>query len=325
MMMSDYNVETIYDGLNEFNVELHGLKESLCEGGVWKIHVELPDAYPYKSPSIGFVNKIYHPNVDEMSGSVCLDVINQSWSPMFDLLNIFEDFLPQLLLYPNPSDPLNGDAASLMMKDRKQYDQKVKGNVPRYQNWGWNTSSDPCNDRWAGVTCDTRLQSVRKIVLDGFNLSGTLDASSVCMTKSLAVLSLEGNNVAGEIPEEISNCKQLTHLSVSDNQFSGAIPVSLSQSSNLKRLDVSNNNLSGELLDFSRISGLVGFLAENNNLSGRIPDFSFSNLMQFNVSNNRLSGPIPDVGGRFGADSFFGNPGLCGKPLSNACPPTSPS
>lgn len=132
LMMSDYNVETINDGLNEFNVEFHGPKESLYEGGVWKIRVELPDAYPYKSPSIGFVNKIFHPNVDELSGSVCLDVINQSWSPMFDLLNVFEVFLPQLLIYPNASDPLNGDAASLMMKDKEQYDQKVKEYCERY-------------------------------------------------------------------------------------------------------------------------------------------------------------------------------------------------
>ncbi|XP_071919196.1 ubiquitin-conjugating enzyme E2 5-like isoform X3 [Coffea arabica] len=125
-MMSDYKVEMINDGMQEFYVEFHGPKDSPYHGGVWRIRVELPDAYPYKSPSIGFVNKIYHPNVDEMSGSVCLDVINQTWSPMFDLVNVFEVFLPQLLLYPNPSDPLNGEAAALMMRDRNTYEQRVK-------------------------------------------------------------------------------------------------------------------------------------------------------------------------------------------------------
>nr|AFK33447.1 unknown [Lotus japonicus] len=132
LMMSDYKVETINDDMQEFFVEFHGPKNSPYQDGVWKLKVEIPDAYPFKSPSIGFVNKIYHPNIDEPSGTICLDVINQRWSPMYDLINVFEVFLPQLLLYPNASDPMNADAADLMLKDPAAYEQKVREYCEKY-------------------------------------------------------------------------------------------------------------------------------------------------------------------------------------------------
>ncbi|KAL0350982.1 UNVERIFIED_CONTAM: Ubiquitin-conjugating enzyme E2 5 [Sesamum radiatum] len=120
LMMSDYTVEPINDGINEFNVEFHGPKESPYEGGVWKVRVELPDAYPYKSPSIGLLTKFS----TQMLMS-CL--VLYAW---MSLTSHGAQCL--LLLYPNPSDPLNGDAASLMMKDKAQYEQKVKEYCERY-------------------------------------------------------------------------------------------------------------------------------------------------------------------------------------------------
>lgn len=51
---------------------------------------------------------------------VCMDA---------ELVNIFDMFIPQLLRYPNPSDPLNGEAASLLMKDAESYNKKVKGGL----------------------------------------------------------------------------------------------------------------------------------------------------------------------------------------------------
>ena len=133
LLMSNYEV-TITDenNHNDFYVLFSGPSDSPYEGGTWKVHVQLPENYPYKSPSIGFVNKMFHPNVDEASGTICLDVINHTWSPMFDLINIFDVFLPLLLLYPNPSDPLNGEAAKLMQKDIKKYNERIREYVKKY-------------------------------------------------------------------------------------------------------------------------------------------------------------------------------------------------
>ncbi|KAJ2994482.1 hypothetical protein HDV02_001542 [Globomyces sp. JEL0801] len=125
--MSDYEVNLVNDNMQEFYVRFKGPEDSIItsltilapfQGGVWKLHVELPDQYPYKSPSIGFMNKIFHPNIDELFGSL--------------LSLLYVGVVPFAWIYPNPTDPLNGEAAALLMREPDAYNSKVKEYVVKY-------------------------------------------------------------------------------------------------------------------------------------------------------------------------------------------------
>jgi ubiquitin-conjugating enzyme E2 H len=114
------------DRIDMFQVKLAGPKDTPYERGFWFVRFTIPQEYPFKSPSVGFVQNIVHPNVDFASGSICLDVLNTKWSPCFTLRHVMESVLPYLLTYPNPDDPLNREAAYMMKHDPSGYDAFVK-------------------------------------------------------------------------------------------------------------------------------------------------------------------------------------------------------
>jgi len=82
------------------------------------------------------------------------------------MINIFEVFLPQLLRYPNPSDPLNGEAAALLMRHPKEYEQRVKGTnfVTAVFPWLKSDLQNTCNDMQLKRRLTRPLEMRRKMM-----------------------------------------------------------------------------------------------------------------------------------------------------------------
>jgi len=114
------------DDFKTFVLILKSPDEGFYKGFSWKIRFEIPKEYPFKSPSVGFVNKIFHPNVDESSGTICLDVLNKNWSPACTIRHLIEDILPLFLISPNPNDPLNAEASVLLKSSTANFEKKVQ-------------------------------------------------------------------------------------------------------------------------------------------------------------------------------------------------------
>ncbi|WRX28473.1 Leucine-rich repeat - like 10, partial [Theobroma cacao] len=117
---------------------------------------------------------------------------------------------------------------------------------------------------------------------------------------SLMAVDFSNNQFIGEIPEILGELHSLIFLNLSHNSLMGHIPSILSNLSQLESLDLSSNKLKGIIP--TQLQNLL-FLAV------------------LNLSHNYLVGPIPQDNQfhTFTNDSYNGNLGLCGFPLSKSC------
>jgi len=110
--------------LMAWNAVIFGPEETVWDGGTFKLTLQFTEEYPNKAPTVRFLSKMFHPNI-YADGQICLDILQNQWSPIYDVSAILTS-IQSLLCDPNPNSPANSEAAKLFSEDKREYNRKVK-------------------------------------------------------------------------------------------------------------------------------------------------------------------------------------------------------
>lgn len=102
-------------------------QQGYYKSGIFEFKIEINNNFPIEPPKIKCSNKIYHPNID-LDGNVCLNILREDWSPVLNLNSVFIG-LNFLFLEPNPNDPLNKEAANVLVKNKTQFTRNVRDSM----------------------------------------------------------------------------------------------------------------------------------------------------------------------------------------------------
>ena len=111
--------------LDYFSDRLTG--DTPFEDGTFKLLLTFDESYPNKPPTVKFLSRMFHPNV-YANGELCLDILQNRWSPTYDVAAILTS-IQSLLHDPNPNSPANAEAAQLYRENMKEYVRRVKATV----------------------------------------------------------------------------------------------------------------------------------------------------------------------------------------------------
>ena len=112
--------------LMDWEFGIPGVKGTPWEGGLYKGRITFGDNFPSSPPKVCFLPPLFHPNVYD-SGMVCLSILNENegWKPSITVKQILMG-VQTLLNDPNPKSPAQGPAYQSFMKNRANYEKRVK-------------------------------------------------------------------------------------------------------------------------------------------------------------------------------------------------------
>ncbi|OAQ58585.1 ubiquitin-conjugating enzyme [Pochonia chlamydosporia 170] len=101
--------------------------------GKYGILLTLPVEYPFKPPTVRFTTRLYHPNVTNDSlGNICLGILKpENWKPSTKIAAVL-DAVRNLLVEPQPDDPLEERIADEYRNDRASWEKNVRIHVEKY-------------------------------------------------------------------------------------------------------------------------------------------------------------------------------------------------
>lgn len=121
------------DSVHTWHITLQPPPATTFYPGRFGILLTLPTDYPFKPPVVKFVTRLYHPNVTNDSlGNVCLGILKaENWKPSTKISSVLEA-IRNLLIEPQPDDPLEERIADEYRNDRATWEQKAKAQVAKY-------------------------------------------------------------------------------------------------------------------------------------------------------------------------------------------------
>jgi ubiquitin-conjugating enzyme E2 A len=121
----DYAVTLSPANMLNWNILLFGAPGTDWEDAILWLAITFPAQYPFVVPDVRFTGVIpFHPNV-YANGKICLDVLEQNWSPACNIAVIITS-IQELLQNPNPDSCVNVTAAEYFVTKRGEYRRMVR-------------------------------------------------------------------------------------------------------------------------------------------------------------------------------------------------------